>query len=71
MSQFGISRFYSNKAIVLSAFAAVFALISAMVILSGYLITCNELHYETSRQVLSRNTLGKSKNIINENIWCL
>lgn len=59
MSQFGVSRFYSTKAIVVGTFAAIFALITALVTLSGYLITCNELHYETRRQVLGRTTLGK------------
>ena len=59
ISQFGVSRFYSTKAIVFSAFAGIFSMISAFVILSGYLITCDELHYETRRQVLGRVTLGE------------
>ena len=59
LSQFGVSRFYSTKAIVFAAFAAMFSLITALVILSGYLVTCNELHYETRRQVLGKTTLGK------------
>ena len=42
-----------------AAFAAMFSLITALVILSGYLVTCNELHYETRRQVLGKTTLGK------------
>jgi hypothetical protein len=58
VSQFGISRFYSTKAIVISAFVALFAIVTAMVSLSGYLVTCNELHYETRRQILGRTTLG-------------
>ena len=61
LSHFGVSRFYSTKVLVLSAITATFALVTAMVIMSGYLITCNELHYETRRQVLGRqgNSLGK------------
>ena len=59
VSHFGISRFFSAKVIAVSAFAAVFCVITALVTLSGYLVTCNELHYETRRQVLGRNTLGK------------
>ena len=60
VSNFGVSRFYSTKAIVVSALVAAFTLITAMVTLSGYLITCNELHYEVRRQVLGRTTLGKA-----------
>ena len=59
LSHFGISRFYSTKVLVLSAITSTFALVTAMVIMSGYLITCNELHYETRRQVLGKTTLGK------------
>ena len=59
VSNFGVSRFYSLKAIVISSLVALFALVTAMVTLSGYLITCNELHYEVRRQVLGRTTLGK------------
>ena len=59
VSHFGISRFFSAKVIAISAFAATFCVITALVTLSGYLVTCNELHYETRRQVLGRNTLGK------------
>ena len=33
-------------------------LITAMVSISGYMISCNELQYETRRQVLGRTTLG-------------
>ena len=59
VSQFGVSKFFSMKAIVLASFSAMFALITALVILSGYLVTCNELHYETRRQVLGRTPLGE------------
>ena len=59
VTEFGISRFYSTKAIAISAFSAIFALITAFVIISGYLVTCNELQYESRRQVLGKITLGK------------
>ena len=36
-----------------------FALITALVIISGYLVTCDELHYEARRQVLGRIGQGK------------
>ena len=35
-------------------------LITAMVSISGYLTSCDELQYETRRQVLGRTTLGKT-----------
>ena len=60
VSQFGVSRFYSTKAIVFAAFAGMFSLITALVILSGYLVTCNELQYETRRGVYKKTTLGKN-----------
>ena len=73
VSQFGVSRFFSTKAIALAGFSAIFALITALVIISGYLVTCDELHYETRRQVLGRTTLGKLlyRKVASSNTSCL
>lgn len=71
VSQFGISRFFSAKTIVIGVFASTFSIITALVILSGYLVTCNELHYETRRQVLGRNTLGSPIRNLNIQCWSL
>jgi len=71
VSQFGVSRFFSTKAIALAGFSAIFALITALVILSGYLVTCDELHYETRRQVLGRTTLGSPIRNLNIQCWSL
>ena len=48
--------------IFLCALIGTACLITAMVSVSGYMIFCNELQYETRRQVLGRTTLGKTKN---------
>jgi len=71
VSQFGVSRFFSTKAIALAGFSAIFALITALVIISGYLVTCDELHYETRRQVLGRTTLGSPIRNLNIQCWSL
>jgi len=71
VSQFGVSRFFSTKAIALAGFSAIFALITALVIISGYLVTCDELHYETRRQVLGRTTLGSPIRYLNIQCWSL
>lgn len=52
------ARLYSVKVIMLCAFLAMFTIVSALVIVSGYIVSCNELHYETRRQVYGRTTLG-------------
>jgi len=71
VSQFGVSRFFSTKAIALAGVSAIFALITALVIISGYLVTCDELHYETRRQVLGRTTLGSPIRNLNIQCWSL
>ena len=38
---------------------ATFSLLTALVCLSGYLVTCDELSYEATRQIHGRTTLGK------------
>lgn len=47
--------------IFLCALIGTACLITAMVSVSGYMISCNELQYETRRQVLGRTTLGKTQ----------
>lgn len=68
VSQFGVSRFFSTKAIALAGVSAIFALITALVIISGYLVTCDELHYEARRQVLGR--IGQGSPVRNLKIQC-
>ena len=53
------ARLYSVKVILICAVLAMFTIVTALVITSGYIVSCNELHYETRRQVLQRTTLGK------------
>lgn len=71
VSQFGVLRFLSTTVIALAGLSAIFALITALVILSGYLVTCDELHYETRRQVLGRTTLGSPIRNLNIQCWSL
>ena len=54
------ARLYSTKVILVSGFLAMFSIVMALVITSGYMVSCNELHYETRRQLYGRTTLGKS-----------
>ena len=53
-----LSTHYSSSAIILTMLLAAFSLLTALVCLSGYLITCDELSYETTRQIHGRTTLG-------------
>ena len=52
-------RLYSTKVILLCATVTLFVVVTALVVLSGYVVSCNELHYETKRQLYGRTTLGK------------
>lgn len=54
------ARFYSLKPILLAMFLATFALVIALVAISGYFVTCDELEYETRRQINKRNNLGEA-----------
>ena len=55
---FRVSSHYSTSAIAISMLLSTFSLLIALVCLSGYLITCDELSYETTRQIHGRTTLG-------------
>ena len=52
-------RLYSTKVILLCATITLFVIVTALVVLSGYVVSCNELHYETKRQLYGRTTLGE------------
>ena len=54
-----IHRHFSTKIILICSFLAMFEIVMALVLLSGYLVSCDELAYETRRQVYGRSTLGK------------
>lgn len=58
------ARLYSTKVILVCAFLAMFTLVSALVVLSGYMVSCDELHYETRRQIHGRTTLGETLFVI-------
>ena len=53
------SRYYSTKPIILAVLLAMFSLVIALVAISGYFITCDELEYEAQRQINQRLPLGK------------
>ncbi len=38
--------------------------ITAFIVVSGYVVSCGELQYETRRQLYGRTTLGKGKIVI-------
>ena len=62
VNSLGRSRFqrlYSTKVILLCATITLFVIVTALVVLSGYVVSCNELHYETKRQLYGRTTLGE------------
>jgi hypothetical protein len=61
-------RLYSTKVILLCATLTMFVVVAALVVVAGYTVTCNELHYETKRQLYGRTTLGTP--IKNLNIAC-
>jgi hypothetical protein len=54
--------------ILLCATLTMFVVVAALVVVAGYTVTCNELHYETKRQLYGRTTLGTP--IKNLNIAC-
>ena len=54
-------RLYSTKVILLCATITLFVVVTALVVLSGYVVSCNELHYETKRQLYGRTTLGERR----------
>ena len=67
-------RLYSTKVILLCATLTLFVIVTALVVLSGYIVSCNELHYETKRQLYGRTTLGErdSPSYLNPNpCWAL
>ena len=43
---------------------SLFVMITAMVMVGGYVVTCNELHYETKRQLYGQSTLGNQGNYL-------
>lgn len=62
VNSLGRSRFqrlYSTKVILLCGAVTLFVIVTALVVLSGYVVSCNELHYETKRQLYGRTTLGE------------
>ena len=56
-------RLYSTKVILLCATLTLFVVVTALVVLSGYVVSCNELHYETKRQLYGRTTLGERERL--------
>eukprot|EP00094_Tigriopus_californicus_P013691 TCALIF_13248-PA protein Name:"Protein of unknown function" AED:0.30 eAED:0.30 QI:229/0.5/0.4/0.6/1/0.8/5/0/540 len=54
-----VARIYSTKVIVVATCLAMFSVVLATVILSGYLVSCDELAYETRREIYGRGSLGK------------
>lgn len=55
-----VSRVFALRALLLAAALAAFTLITALVLVGGYVTTCDELHYETKRQLYGRTTLGET-----------
>ena len=51
-------RFYSTKPIMLAMLLSMISLITALVAISGYFITCDELEYEAQRQIQQVLPLG-------------
>ena len=56
-----VNRIYSTKTVLMALTMALFMLVMAMVITAGYVVSCDELHYETKRQLYGKTTLGKRK----------
>lgn len=66
-----VSSHYSTSAIAISMLLSTFSLLIALVCLSGYLITCDELSYETTRQIHGRTTLGTPSRQLSIHCWSL
>lgn len=58
MSRQIVARIYSTKVIIVATCLAMFSVVLATVVLSGYLVSCDELAYETRREIYGRGTLG-------------
>ena len=59
MARRRFARLYSAKVLLLCLLLTLFVWITAFVVVSGYVVSCNELQYETRRQLYGRTTLGE------------
>ncbi|XP_023349442.1 uncharacterized protein LOC111718159 isoform X1 [Eurytemora carolleeae] len=57
--------------LVLSIILTIFVFLTAIIILSGYIVTCGELQYETRRQLYGRTTLGSPVKDVYITCWSL
>merc|ERR1719195_2547476 len=70
-SSFGPAAKPTITLIVFSTIMLTLVLMTAVVILSGYLVTCGELQYETRRQLYGSLTLGTTVSSVNHWCWSL
>jgi len=70
-SSFGHRAKPTITLIVFSTIIFLFVLITAIVILSGYVVTCGELQYETRRNLYSSLPLGTQVNSVSHWCWSL